>query len=80
MAPEVGRFKYVCAYESTDTSQDALKPMFICAHVRMSLNVLARGTSEAAWNCAQAYASLPMHVYAHPSEHECVCVLTCEHT
>lgn len=73
MAPEVGRFKYACAYESTDTRQDALKSMFLCARVRMSLHVLARGTSEAAWNCAQAYASLPMHVYAHPSEHECVC-------
>lgn len=73
MAPEVGRFKYVCAHESTDTCQDALKSMFLCARVRMSLRVLARGTSEAAWNCP-AYASLPVHVYAHPSEHECVCV------
>lgn len=74
MAPEAGRFKYVCAYECTDTCQDALKSTFLRARVRISLHVLARGTSEAAWNCAQAYASLPMHVYAHPSEHECVCV------
>lgn len=39
----------------------------------MSLHGLGRGTPEPAWSCAQACASLPMHVYAHSSEHEAVC-------